>query len=413
MSAIIDTFIEEARAVTIGQAAERLQLKFRRAGNEHPQPCPVKGGTDMFAFNTVKNTWNCRGCGVGGRDAIGMAAHCLGLDVSRRAEFLDTCEAVTGQPVPAEGERESDEDRAARLARLEAAKAKAAADAQKQQRARADFRERERRRARGIYDVAEPLVSARLIDGRAYLKGRGACIPPDGWLRFSAEQTYWHGQDERGDPLSLHVGPAMVASLIDRATAVIGCHITWIDLGRPPKLRPAIVDPRTGEVLPTKKMRGSKKGGIIPLTGYLPSRRWVGGEGIENTLAFASWEGFRTDTFYFAAGDLGNLAGPAEPSSAFAHPNLTKVDKRGVTKPVMVPGAVPRISVDADDAVWIGDQVDELVLLADADSERVMTAAAMARARARHARPGLRVLVVWPKRGLDFSDLALDLAGND
>jgi hypothetical protein len=53
------------------------------------------------------------------------------------------------------------------------------------------------------------------------------------------------------------------------------------------------------------------------------------------------------------------------------------------------------------------------VLLADADSERIMTAAAMARARARHAQNGRRILVVWPKRGLDFSDLALDLAGND
>ncbi len=37
----------------------------------------------------------------------------------------------------------------------------------------------------------------------------------------------------------------------------------------------------------------------------------VVGEGIETVLGFARFDGFRADTFYCAAGDLGNLAGKA------------------------------------------------------------------------------------------------------
>jgi hypothetical protein len=43
------------------------------------------------------------------------------------------------------------------------------------------------------------------------------------------------------------------------------------------------------------------------------------------------------------------------------------------------------------------------VLLADADSERVFTASAMARAKARHGREGRLIPVVWPRPGTDFA----------
>ena len=220
---------------------------------------------------------------------------------------------------------------------------------------------------------------------------------------------------------------------------VIGCHITWIDLKNPPKFRPTLVDPQTGEILPTKKMRGSKKGGLIPICGDPAARRWLGGEGIENGVAIGRAEGWRADTFYFAAGDLGNLAGPADPASRFAHPTLTRtVEKRhqpqarpGVgpdgppgpeasdpepaegerpavrtyETPVMVAGPVPRADQGPDDAMAVPDHVDELILLADGDSEPVFTAAAMVRAKARHARPGRLIPVVWPVPGTDFAEL--------
>ena len=75
----------------------------------------------------------------------------------------------------------------------------------------------------------------------------------------------------------------------------------------------------------------------------------------------------------------------------------------------MVAGPVPARRADGEpDAMEVPGHVDELVLLADGDSERVMTAAAMVRARARHARPGRLIPVVWPKAGSDFAAMLAD-----
>lgn len=409
MTDAISEFIEEARGVTIAEAAARLGLAFKRSGTEHPQPCPQTGGEDRFSFNTAKNTWVCRGCDRGGRDAIGLAAHCEDLDLSRSDGLLAACALVLGRPVPEGAERESEEERQARLARKEARRRKAAQEAARRAASQADFRQKEQRRARGIYEAARPL------DGKdaasAYLRRRGCGVPDGRWLRVSAEVTYWHGQDERGEPLSLHVGPAMIAPFIGEDLALIGCHITWIDLNRPPKCRPRLADPDTGEVLPTKKMRGTKKGGLIPLAGDPASRRWVGAEGIENALAFAKWERLRADTFYFAAGDLGNMAGPADPRYRRKHPTLTRPDRNGKPRPVMVPGPVPLFRQGGEpDAMFVLDHVDELVLIGDGDSEPVMTAAAMVRAKTRHARPGRLIPIIMPRPGTDFAAM---LAGHD
>ncbi len=93
--------------------------------------------------------------------------------------------------------------------------------------------------------------------------------------------------------------------------------------------------------LPTKKMRGRKTGGFIPLIGELEATRWLGGEGIENVVAIAGAEGFRPDTFYFSAGDLGNLSGPADPEHAFTHPTLKSQTSNGSGGVLRVAGPVP------------------------------------------------------------------------
>lgn len=404
----VEEFVERARNVTVEAVAKRLNLAFRKSGFEHPQPCPACGGKDCFAFNTRKNKWNCRAGGVGGQDAIGMVAHVHGLDVHIREGFLEACAIVTGEDIPEGGERESEADRLVRLERLEQLKRANEDAAVRSAETQEKYREAERKKARGIIEAAEPLSMHAI--GRRYLAARGCGVVPARWLRFATAQTYWHGEDEFGHARSLHVGPAMVAPFVDPSFAVIGCHITWIDLQRAPKFRPELFDPDTGEVLPSKKMRGTKKGGLIPLAGDPSARRWLGGEGIENGLAFAGWEGFRDDTFYFAAGDLGNLAGPAETSSRFAHPTLRKPDRNDVIRPVMVPGPVPKVDQAADDAMFVLDHVEELVLLGDGDSEPVATASAMARARARLARPGRLIPIVWPRPGQDFSMMAVAAA---
>ncbi|MER8667649.1 P4 alpha zinc-binding domain-containing protein [Mesorhizobium sp. M1156] len=435
MSEAIKLFIEDARAVSIEEAAKIMRLTFKRTGVEHPQPCPHCFGTDTFSFNTKKEKWNCRAGGIGGNDAIGMAAHCEGLDIKSREGLLEACSIVLDRDIPDEGERESNEDRAARKKRLEERRLQNQADAATRADSQADFREKERAKARGIIKAATVLRSVAAPPlGRSYLQHRCNSFPDASWLRVGANVSYWHGQDERGGPLELYSGPAIVAPFIGRGLVEIGCHITWVDLHQPPKFRPLLfgltkkglacglvdwvfgdapplaIDLADGlyEQLPTKKMRGSKKGGLIPIAGNPDARRWVGGEGVENGTAFGVWEGWRGDSFYFAAGDLGNLSGPAEPSSRFAHPMLKKPDAKGVERPVMVAGPVPKRDQDADDAMWVADHVDELVLLADGDSERVMTAAAMARARARHARPRRIIPIVWPRAGYDFSRMAVE-----
>ncbi|RWD71636.1 P4 alpha zinc-binding domain-containing protein [Mesorhizobium sp.] len=433
-SEAIKLFVEDARAVPIEVGAKRLGLKFPGKRFEHAQPCPNCGGTDTFAFNTKKNVWNCRAGGVGGHDSIGMAAHCEDLDLHRREKFLAACSIVLDRSIPEEAEREAGEEREARRKRLDERRQQNEAESEARATSQAEYREKERNKARGIYRPLAPLRTSSLPFGRFYLGRRCAGFPDDTWLRVGSEVTYWHGQHERGAPIALYSGPAMVAPFISPDLQLIGCHITWIDLDRAPKFRPLLFgltkegaaaglvpwefgdrppsaeDIAAGlyEQLGTKKMRGSKKGGLIPIAGHPEARRWVGGEGVENGVAFGEWEGWRDDSFYFAAGDLGNLSGPAEASSRFAHPTLKKPDAKGVLRPVMIAGSKPKVDQAPDDAMWVGDQVDELVLLADGDSERVMTAAAMARARARHARPGRLIPIVWPQAGSDFSKMAAE-----
>ncbi|ORE90980.1 primase-helicase zinc-binding domain-containing protein [Aurantimonas sp. 22II-16-19i] len=439
--AMTDAFIEEARTVTVGEAADRLGVTGlkRIATGEEAGPCPVCGGTDRFAVNRLKNAWICRGAGEG-RDGISLAAHLLGLDVKRREDFLAACAAALGRDVPGEAP-ESAEDRAARDARLAARKAEAAAASEASEREANAFREREIGKARGKWEHAVPIdphpepvegrgSMARASAGgvspvlrqaqdegnprsavRAYLTGRlgGFALPVLPFARAIVDEAYWHGTDEGGRPVAIHSGQAMVLPFVDAGGAVVGCHLTWLD-ARGRKGRPDLVDPATGERLATKKMRGRKKGGLIPLIGFLeiegkilpdPARtRFVCGEGIENVLAVAVAEGARGDTIYAAAGDLGNLAGRAE--GRFPHPTLKN---RGGKAPLRVAGPEPKAGEPADAAAQVPKHVSEVLLVADADSEIVATGAAMMRAEIRFGAEGRTVATAWPPRGRDFADL--------
>ncbi|BDA84985.1 hypothetical protein Sa4125_25270 [Aureimonas sp. SA4125] len=409
MTAATDLFVEEARAVSVGEAAERLGVLagLKRSTAEWVGPCPACGGTDRFSVNPGKGAWNCRG-DRGGKDGIGLARHVRGLDLDRREEFLLACAEVLGRPVP-EGTPESAEAADERARRLEERRRQNAERAEADAAAQAGFREGERAKARGKWQRARPGGI-----GLDYLAARLGCsladLPQLPFLRSLGSEPYWHGQDERQNPIEIFAGPAMILPFIDPAGAVIGCHITWIDMaGR--KRRPSLID-EEGEPLPTKKMRGSKKGGLIPLVGFIDNgglilpdarrHRLVAGEGIENTIAVALAEGFRADTLYAPAGDLGNLAGPADPSSAFSHPVLKN---KGGKAPLRVSGPVPREGQGADEAMQVPGWVREIMLVADGDSERFATAAAMARALSRLAASDRRIAIAWPPEGADFADM--------
>lgn len=405
MTAALDLFIEEARGVSVVDAAIALHLVGASFRGNHAGPCPVCQGKDRFAISCVKGAWNCRNCGVGGKDGISLVAHAGHIDLRSRAGFLAACAEVLGKDLPDEAERETDEQIAERRRRIDAQKEKnasAAADREKQDNA---WRDREVKQARGIFFNASAEPHA---DVAGYLKARtGLHMPAEvfAYLRSNERCTYWHGRDDRGHEIAHHTGVAMIAAFVDPAGHVTGCHQTWIDMGCSPKFRPDLGRDGKGEPLPTKKMRGTKRGSLIPLFGLMSSTRWVGGEGIENGLSIAGAEQFRQDTFYFAAGDLGNLAGPADPKSRFPHPQLMKADKNGKMRRVMVAGPEPKSDQSPDEAMQVPDHVRELVLLADGDSEIVFTAAAMARAEKRFERDGRTIETWWPPKDMDFSAL--------
>jgi len=406
VSATIDLFIEEARGVSVVDAAITLGLVGAAFKGNHAGPCPVCHGKDRFAISSIKGAWNCRNCGIGGKDGISLVAHAGHIDVRSRAGFLAACAEVLGKDLPDEAERETEEQIAERRERIEAQKAKNEAAAAEREKQDNVHRDREVKQSRGLFFGASAEPHPDVV---AYLKARtGYDMPAEvfAYLRSSARCTYWHGRDDRGYEIAHYTGVAMVAPFVDPAGQVTGCHQTWIDMRREPKFRPDLgTDHAKGQPLPTKKMRGTKRGSLIPLFGLMSSTRWVGGEGIENGLSIAGAEKFRADTFYFAAGDLGNLCGPADPSSRFAHPDLTKADKNGRHRRVRIAGPEPKADQAPDEAMQVADHVTELVLLGDGDSEVIFTAAAMARAEKRLTRDGRAVETWWPPVGMDFSAL--------
>jgi Zinc-binding domain of primase-helicase len=435
MSTALDAFIAEARAVTVADAAQRLGLL--PAGRlSIARPCPVCGGQDRFSIDARKNAWNCRGEGRGGRDAISLFAHVNGHDVETRSGFVMACAEALNRAPPVEQALESEAERQARLERMAARKKAAEKTSAAADKKAADFRAREIDRARGIFKTCFEAPGRhahdRIVD--AYLSARTAVAASDALFAnlCGGSVTYWHGQDEMGRPAAIYQGAAMVAPFVTLDRRIVGCHITWIDMSNPDgKFRPSLwgltdegraagwaawqadfAPPSTEaiargfyEKLPVKKMRGQKKGGVIPLHGEMDAARWMVGEGIENVVFVAAMDGWRDDTFYAAAGDIGNIAGPADPASAFNHPSMTLTDKRDRTRPVRVAGPVPKPE-SRSEAYQLPEHVTDVIHLVDGDSEPVFTASAMARAEARLARPG-RVISEWPApEGMDWTDVA-------
>ena len=406
MSDEISDFIKRANLVPVSAGVSRLNLTLPKI-NDQGMPCPACGGKDRFAVNLSKGVWVCRGS-TGGGNAVGLIGHVCGYDLHRRDHLLEAASLALGEAIPEGGERESTDDRAKRQARMAALLDQAQEDAKADRQKQDAFREREVKKARGIYLNAT--IAPHPEDGelRHYLRLRTGCTMSDGVfenIRFNPRLTFWSDKrDDRGHQLELYVGYGMIAPFVDLSGHVTGCHQTWIDLGNAPKFRPQILDDK-GEALPTKKMRGTKKGSIIPICGDLSAKRWLGGEGIETTAAVAGFEGFRGDTFYFATGDLGNMAGPAEKGSSVRHPSLTTTDKAKRVRAVKVPGPVPKSDQDASEAFQVPDHVTALVLLADGDSEFIFTAAAMARAKARLSRDGRSIGIWWPPKGSDFASV--------
>jgi hypothetical protein len=274
------------------------------------------------------------------------------------------------------------------------------------------FREAERKRLHVVWKRTVPIAGT--IAAR-YLEGRGLELPAHcPGLRFMASMPYWHGEtlDERGrkSARQIHSGPAMVGAFIRPDGKFGGLHLTWLALAEPDGIgdgqasagyvKAEILDPDTGEVLNSKKMRGSKTGAYIAIVKLDAPRRLVIGEGIETVLSVwtATHRDGRdiADMAFWAAGDLGNLAGRA--AHTIKHPTLKRPNGTALTVPDRFP--------DPDDkGLTIPDSVEELILLGDGDSEKLLTECAMERAARRYARPGRKIYLPYAPEGMDFNDV--------
>lgn len=361
-------------------------VKLRRAGSKLVGPCPICGGkvtSQRFEILDNGESWVCAVCNDGG-DCIRLVEKAEGCD------FLAAIERLGGR-------REVD-----------AAEARAIFEARETKRIErektaATYRENERRRLWRTWDKAVRAIHGTPLE--SYASGRGLVLPQRcPGLRYLPSAPYFHGEIiERGQKRArkIHTGPAQLAAFIRPDGKFGGLHTTWFSSdGRFGKAE--IIDPDSGELLPAKKMRGSKTGAYIlvaPAESDTP-RRLIIGEGIETVLAV--WTAHHLagrpigDTAFWAAGDLGNLAGRS--IETVKHPTATRPNGQAQR----VPGPMP----DPDDAgLSIPDSVEELVLLGDGDSDPVLTQHAMTRAARRYARPGRAIRIAFAPAGLDFNDV--------
>ncbi|MGL3108898.1 DUF7146 domain-containing protein [Bradyrhizobium sp. BR 1432] len=108
MTGIHDIWIETARAVrTASVLWERGIIKsLKGRSGQLAGPCPNCGGRDRFGVDLRRGLFNCRGCGVGGGDAIALVQFLDGCG------FLRAVETLAGPPP--DGRTETDDERRAR-----------------------------------------------------------------------------------------------------------------------------------------------------------------------------------------------------------------------------------------------------------------------------------------------------------
>jgi hypothetical protein len=386
-------------------AAETVTLRRRRQGSrgtEYIGPCPIcsedPASRTATRFECDSDGWKCAVCHEGG-DVIALIMKRDGVDFRQAIDRLGGAGEVEITPTTAEREGRQAfrngltdpppayEGDLARAWREGWAKQQAA------ERYAEFARERERKRLHAFWIEAAPIERAEGLYHYFKVRGLGA-PPPRCRLRWHAAMPYFaDGREDR--PVMIHRGPAMLAPILSAPGGRFeGLHITWLDPAQP-KGKAVIIHPDTGEVLPAKKVRGSKAGHYIDLGGSRPSEacRMIAGEGIETVLAVhadmvrAGRSAGRT--WFCSAIDLGNLAGRA--TGTVAHTKLKTASGRAQR----VPGPT---SLTTSPAMPVPAEITELVLLGDGDSDPELTENALARAVERHTKDGRRIAVVWPDK---------------
>lgn len=381
--------------VDLVRLAGDLGARLRRSGAKWVGSCPICGGGARATRFEIKgqgasSAWVCAVCEDGG-DAIRLVRQVSGCD------FASAIERLGGPRV-----LDQEEER-----RLQAQRA----ERERKEKAQAEaYREKERAACLRIWERGRAPSPERL--GR-YWSARRLLLPGSALIRESDDVAFYHGEeiDGRGykQPRLLYRGPAQLAAFLDNVGGFVGLHLTHLKPDWSGKAE--IVDPDTGEVLPAKKMRGTKKGSHLvlrqpPFAAIEAARRdgqpvrLFMGEGIETTgqvgTSLKHAGRLHPTDMFWASGDLGNLGGHA--LGTVAHPALKTPKGR--------PQRVPSDQPDRDaPAIRIPDAVTHLCLLGDGDSDPFLTRMTLERARNRYARPGLSIATPIAPAGEDFNSM--------
>ncbi len=367
---MIDPRRSEVESMPIEEVAERLALLdgLRRNGPEFTGPCPQCGGRDRFSINTQKGVFNCRRCGGKGGGAA-LVMFVMNMTFPQALEYLCGPRQEIDPAELARREKVRAEDKAKREARE--AKERAAVV----------------REARHVWAGARDAAGTPV---QAYLERRGIylpAIPPT--LRYARDLKFTHKINGKWEVL--HQGPAMVGQIKSADGLVTAVHRTWLDLGQP-KGKAVIRHPETGEVLPSKKVLGSKKGGAIRLT--MPAPVMIMGEGLETTLTAMARDVLPGAAFWCGV-DLGNMAGSRETGKGLRFEGIPRMD---------------------DDQAFVPPEwVKRLIFIQDGDSDPKDTRAKLVAGlrRAMVLRPGLKGQIVHAGAGVDLNDLVMGGAGDE
>lgn len=356
----------------------RRWVALRKNGRAMVGPCPIcsldPAKRSSTRFEATEDGWVCAACSNGG-DVIKLVMLHEEIDFLAAVAWLGGAQKI------------DPEVEAIRAAELAAKNAKREND-------NAFYREKERKELWQIWNHAVPAAGSPVED---YLRLRGLTLPP-GCRRLKCVPSMPYFNHGGSDAQVIARAPAMLAPII-REHKFTGLHFTYLDLSQP-KGKARIRDPETGDELPPKKVRGSKTGGLIELVRVADPLQLIMGEGIETVLAVwraLEWSGQDLARTAFASAiDLGNLGGKA--TGTIAHPTLTTEAGR----PRRVAGPDPDLT---SPAIVIPPSVEDVVLLGDGDSDRVLTECALYRAQVRLEGPSRRVRAAFAPEGRDFNDM--------
>ena len=380
----VEAWIDQARSTDILEVATDMGAVLKRSAGEYVGPCPRCNGTDRFAVKPSEQVFNCRGA-VGG-DVIALVMHV------RDVPFMEACEIINGHPAP---RRESqarsidpDVARERREERKDQEIARAEAEQAKQERA-AD-------RAARIFSESKPIAGTL---AEVYLRRRGIFLKPAmaADLRFAAGLEYRGYPDhDANEEIPLGVFPCMVAAIRNVAGEIVGLHRTYLDPNEPAKLKPP-GDTRQNKA---KKSFGTVMGGAIRLGPIKPIMAI--GEGIETTTSWYDLGVGPDDVGLLCAISRGNLAG--HPTAYVPHPSGR--------------GTIPNGRPDMDrPGIILPDEVQEVILLVDADLDPSTIAAHIMTAARRFREQGRLVTLHDPlcktswqdtKRKADWNDVLIE-----